>query len=500
MINHLAIALAASAIFMALSASMADTPGKPISQSTITNPDGSTVVEIKDVRYVTGGVEAQKLDLFLPQGKKAPLPLVVMIHGGGWAGGDKEGADGPALTFARQGYAVASLNYRLAGQNARWPAQLVDCKSATRWLRANASKYGFDTSRLIASGHSAGAHLAAMMGVTNGLKQFDVGENLDKTSDVQAVVWCAGVSDMVAMSSTPGFEMWLSPVGGAAAMLGNPPIAIPALAAQASPVTYATAKSAPFIIFHGDSDTLVPVGQAVEMFSALLRNGATAQLHVIKGAGHGGPGYFSPPFYAMVNPFLAKMLSIKESTLGNTYDKPGASDAAFVTIDSPPAVIPQLLAGAQFDGKADGLGAVCTPLMGGGESSSTPVTIGGIKGYQTQKVPNLPPRYFYYTVDPKFKNGAVPHVIVTFTYLDTGPDTIDLVYDSNDQSHKGANGPGSWKPLGSIRIDGTKTWRKVQFDVPDALFNNRMNGYDIRVEWGQDTDGVIGDCFVKASP
>jgi hypothetical protein len=115
-----------------------------------------------------------------------------------------------------------------------------------------------------------------------------------------------------------------------------------------------------------------------------------------------------------------------------------------------------------------------------------------------KKVQDLP-RYFYYIVDPKFKNAAVPHVIITFTYVDQGPDSIDLVYDSNDQSVSGPNGPGSWKPLGTITINGTKSWRKVQFEVSDALFNQRLNGNDIRVQYNQDIDAIVGDCYVKAA-
>jgi len=152
-----------------------------------------------------------------------------------------------------------------------------------------------------------------------------------------------------------------------------------------------------------------------------------------------------------------------------------------------------------YDGKPTALGAVCTPLMTCDESAATNVTVAGIKGYQTHKVAAVPGRYFYLVVDPKFKDGVVPHVLVTLTYFDQGPDTIDVVYDSNDQSVTGPNGPGSWKPLGTIVFTGTKTWRKIQFEAKDALFSQRLNGNDLRLQWG-DVDATIGDCFVKAAP
>ncbi|MDR3708288.1 MAG: alpha/beta hydrolase [Capsulimonadaceae bacterium] len=495
MIRYLHMAAVALAAFLAVPA-FAQTPDN---SSTITNPDGSTISVLKDVPYGTGGVDAQRLDLFVPQGRQRPLPLVVFIHGGGWAGGDKKDADGAAIAFARQGYAAASLNYRLAGKNARWPAQLDDCKAATRWLRSHSTLYGFDTKRFIAAGHSAGAHLAAMMGVTNGLKQFDVGDNITTSSDVQAVVWCAGISDMLSLSSTPGYEVWLTATNGAAVMLGDPPIAAPKLAAQASPVTYVSDHSVPFIIFHGDSDNLVAPAQAIEMFAALRARGVTADLHLIKGEGHGAPGFFSPEFFGLVNSFLAKSLSIPASALGNSYDKPNPAGQAFSTFDYPPAVIDRLLAGDPYDGNAAGLGDAGKVLLSGGETNASEVLVNGIKGYKMQQVPNLKPRYLYFDVDPKYKNGATANVTITLTYLDQGPDTFALVYDSNDPAVKGASGPGTWKRCGAVRIDGTGTWRKVQFTVTDALFNSRLNGHDLRVEWGQDIDGTVGPCYVRAA-
>ena len=153
-----------------------------------------------------------------------------------------------------------------------------------------------------------------------------------------------------------------------------------------------------------------------------------------------------------------------------------------------------------YDGKPAALGAVSTPLMTCDETAATNVTVAGIKGYQTHKVAAVPGRYFYFVVDPKFKDGAVPHVLVTLTYFDQGPDSIDLVYDSSDQSQTGPNGPGSWKLLGTIVFTGTKTWRKAQFEAKDALFSQRLNGNDLRVQWSQDIDATLGDCFVKAAP
>jgi acetyl esterase/lipase len=90
----------------------------------------------RDLEYVKGGHERQRLDLYVPEQADGPLPVIVWVHGGAWLGGSKEGG-GPALPFVRRGYAVASINYRLS-QHARFPGQIEDCKAAIRWLRANA--------------------------------------------------------------------------------------------------------------------------------------------------------------------------------------------------------------------------------------------------------------------------------------------------------------------------------------------------------------------------
>src|SRR6516225_3220286 len=100
-------------------------------------PDG--VKAVRDLEYVPGGHERQRLDLYLPEKPDGLLPVIVWVHGGGWLGGSKEGG-GPALPLVSKGYAVAAINYRLS-QDATFPAQIEDCKTAIRWLRAHAKEY-----------------------------------------------------------------------------------------------------------------------------------------------------------------------------------------------------------------------------------------------------------------------------------------------------------------------------------------------------------------------
>ena len=125
----------------------------------------------RDVAYLKPG-RAEKLDLYLPPERPAGMrfPAVVILHGGGWRGGDK-GANREiniGTTLARAGYVCASVNYHLA-DHAPWPRNLHDCKNAVRFLRAKAGEYAVDPERMGVIGGSAGGHLALMVGLTGNL-------------------------------------------------------------------------------------------------------------------------------------------------------------------------------------------------------------------------------------------------------------------------------------------------------------------------------------------
>ncbi len=128
---------------------------------------------IRSIDYAGGGGNRLTLDLYLPPKTAAgtKLPLIVYIHGGGWMVGDKNQAKWRMQGFMESGeYAVASVNYCLSG-DAVWPAQIHDCKSALRWLKAHAPEYGFDRDRFIPVGVSAGGHLAGMLGHHGGARR-----------------------------------------------------------------------------------------------------------------------------------------------------------------------------------------------------------------------------------------------------------------------------------------------------------------------------------------
>ena len=149
----------------------------------------------RDLPYVANAHERQKLDLFvLPNSKHRPL--IVVIHGGGFQSGSKSQIN--PMPYLREGFNVASIGYRLSG-DALFPAGVEDCRTAVRWLRKNADKYGYDGKKIGAIGRSAGGHLAAMLGALSGSKTYAVGDNLNVSGDVQAVVDYFGPTDFLQM-------------------------------------------------------------------------------------------------------------------------------------------------------------------------------------------------------------------------------------------------------------------------------------------------------------
>lgn len=261
----------------------------------------AAVKQLTDVAYVKEGHERQKLDLFLPEKADKPLPVVVWIHGGAWRAGDK--GRNPAQYLVQQGYAVASINYRLS-QHATMPAQIEDCKAAIRWLRANAKEYNLDPEHIGVWGASAGGHLVALLGTSGDVKELE-GElgHADQSSRVQCVVDWFGPTDFLAMGRTQ--DRADAPV---ARLLGGPLNTKTEAAKAASPVTHITKDDPPFLIMHGDKDTTVGLRQSNILADKLKETGVEVELKVLEGAGHGGPAFLSADSRQLIEAFFAKHL------------------------------------------------------------------------------------------------------------------------------------------------------------------------------------------------
>jgi acetyl esterase/lipase len=253
----------------------------------------------KNLPYVNPPKATQELDIFAPMTTTYPgqkkedvpaRPLIVFIHGGGWIGGNKDHC--PAVNFCKDGFVVASINYRLSSE-APFPAQIEDCKAAIRWLRAHAKNYNIDVNRVGVWGASAGGHLAALVGTTGDIKDFDKGDNLDQSSAVQAVCDWYGPTDLLQMipqaeaAHSPEAKSYKDPHSILAKFLGGLPDAKPQVAKAANPITYISKSDPPFLIMHGDQDQLVPLGQSLLLLDGLKAAGIDATLEVVKGRGHG---------------------------------------------------------------------------------------------------------------------------------------------------------------------------------------------------------------------
>jgi acetyl esterase/lipase len=250
-------------------------------------------------------VDGQKLalDLYLPA-KQRP-PLIVWVHGGAWVAGSK--SDMPLGHLVPEGYAIASVDYRLSGA-APFPAQAHDIKAAIRFLRAKASELGIDADRIAISGSSAGGHLAQLVGVTNGNRELEGAVGVTGgSSDVQAIISFFGMSDFttILQQSTPhGLSVR---VPALQALLGGQPSEKPDFARLASPVFHVNAKSPPLLLLHGDEDPQAPFEQSREMEAAYKKAGARVQFEVIRGGGHGGEKFFDDKRIALVAQFLSEV-------------------------------------------------------------------------------------------------------------------------------------------------------------------------------------------------
>jgi len=268
-------------------------------------PPVSLAFDVKrDLEFARVGDLPLQLDLYLPPAARPPL--VVFVHGGAWRAGSK--SEFPLGGLVAEGFAVASIDYRLSTQ-APFPAQAHDIKAAIRYLRAHQTELGIDARRIVIAGSSAGGHLAALVGVTNGNKALEgsVGENLDQSSDVQGIISLFGASDLMTILSQSTEHGLQVRVPALQLLLGGQPSEKPDLARLASPVEHIDAHDPPLLLIHGDADPQMPPAQSKELADAYQHAGLPVQLVIIPGAVHGGKQFFDPERIALMKEFLEKI-------------------------------------------------------------------------------------------------------------------------------------------------------------------------------------------------
>lgn len=237
--------------------------------------------KISDLEYGQAGGEKLLLDVSVPAGA-GPFPMAILVHGGGWSRGDKSGLDEPTksgditpwfapLTAAK--FTWFSINYRHAPKN-RWPACFEDVQTAIRWVKAHATEFKGDPSRIALFGHSAGGHLVCLAATL-----------ADDSVRVQAVVGYAPVTN---------HEQDLPVRGGLSPSLQNllarPKELTPeslGLLRVISPLNHVRPGLPPFLLIHGDADKTVPIQQSLDFQAKLRASGVRCDLIIIPGASHG---------------------------------------------------------------------------------------------------------------------------------------------------------------------------------------------------------------------
>src|SRR5687767_6256733 len=182
---------------------------------------------IQDVVYAKVGGTSLMLDLHKCGAQQGPL--ILWVHGGAWRSGSKSNM--PLGNLVCHGFPVASADYRLSPE-AKFPAQVHDLKAAIRFLRARASQFGADASKVVVAGDSAGGHLAALVGVTNGSNEHEgeVGDYRNESSDVQGIISFYGAANLTTIldQSTPhGLKVRVPALD---LLLGGQPASVPDLA------------------------------------------------------------------------------------------------------------------------------------------------------------------------------------------------------------------------------------------------------------------------------
>ena len=296
-------------IFLAAFGSAAQPASSIVSNAPEVLPASSAYGEavlMRDIPYVSHPTTHQNFNLYLPRDKGAkPFPLVVWIHGGAWLSGSKEWDN--AKYLVRDGYAIASIDYRYTPE-APFPAQIQDCNAALNFILAHAANYGVDPKRLVVAGGSAGGHLALMLGLARGQKDFGA----DPAVKPLAILDFFGPtdfnrakSDLEAIHSQKGLDVFHDAVSK---LLGAPVDESTEKGKIASPINYVSGAAPPVLILQGGKDDLVPVAQSERLHAALDKAGVKNELVVIDDAGHDGPAFSTPEVQSKVVHFLNGVL------------------------------------------------------------------------------------------------------------------------------------------------------------------------------------------------
>jgi acetyl esterase/lipase len=275
-------------------------------------------VELRlDQPYAGNTNPKQMVDVYLPKKRSSdkPLPVIALIHGGGWIRGDRAGYAAAAIQLARTGdYAVVPVGYRLTNE-AKWPEQIYDCKAAIRWIRGHAQEFNLDPDRIGVWGSSAGGHLSSLLGTGGDVKELEgsIGSYPNMSSRVQCVVNLCGPQDFTKALMNDKEGKPIVEDEAVVGLLGGTYEAKHAEAAAASPLTYVSKDDPPFLNIQGTDDKRVAYANAEAIHAALRKASVQTLLVPITSGGHGSVNH--PEAVKRAKQFVDKCLRGVESDI-----------------------------------------------------------------------------------------------------------------------------------------------------------------------------------------
>ncbi|MGG6136202.1 alpha/beta hydrolase fold domain-containing protein [Pantoea allii] len=310
--------------------------------------EGAKVIQVKPVRNqidsLNGVVYSQvttlrsvrqlHMSLLVPR-TQALKPAIIYFPGGGFTSADHDKFIQMRMALAESGFVVAAAEYRVVPDT--FPAPVVDGKAAVRYLRQHAEDYGIDPERIGVLGDSAGGWLAQMLGTTQGETSFDRGDFTDKSSDVQAVATLYGISDLLNIGEgyaddiqkvhqSPAVTEALLVHGAAFRDFAGASIMDDTTRARhASPMGHLSNPKPPFLIMHGDNDSLVSPHQSAQLFDALKKAGEKVDYVVVKGAEHGDLIWYQPAVIDEVVNWFTRELKPETGAVTDTSTDPNST-------------------------------------------------------------------------------------------------------------------------------------------------------------------------------
>jgi acetyl esterase/lipase len=266
-----------------------------------------------NVPYITRDGLELHLQILKPENAEkriAKLPCIVFVQGSAWMK-QNTFVNLPGLAkLAGRGFIIASAEYRHSAV-APFPAQFLDVKTAIRFLRKHASLYGIDPENIFIFGDSSGGHTSLMVGITEGIEEFDTPDYREYSAHVNAVVDYYGPTDIAKMNDVPSTMDHMAPNSPEGMLIGGK--CVPENVEQAnktSPIRYLSKdrEIAPILIIHGNKDRLVPFHQSVLLYEALKDNGKEVEFYKLLGADHGGSPFWTNEVLDIVEGFIRKYI------------------------------------------------------------------------------------------------------------------------------------------------------------------------------------------------